>query len=83
MIEILEAIVRDPDTPATARITAIRTLNQIAPLSSRTTTSSPTSKAKLRGGRGGWRRMDCVPANRRMASHTRTVFFQKLGNACK
>jgi hypothetical protein len=32
MIEILEAIVRDPDTPATARITGIRTLNQIAPL---------------------------------------------------
>jgi uncharacterized protein (UPF0147 family) len=31
MIEILEAIVRDPDTPATARITGIRTLNQIAP----------------------------------------------------
>jgi hypothetical protein len=31
MIEILEAIIRDPDTPATARITAIRTLNQIAP----------------------------------------------------
>ena len=29
MIEILEAIIRDPDTNATARLTAIRTLREI------------------------------------------------------
>ena len=31
MIEILEELIRDPDTNATAKCTAIRTLREIAP----------------------------------------------------
>jgi hypothetical protein len=48
MIRILEEIIRDPDTNATARCTAIRTLREIAP-SHRQLARSPPWTSSDRG----------------------------------